>query len=93
MHSIGVIGAGQMGGGIAQVSAQAGFHVYLADREQAIADKAKAGIEKALARAVDKGRLEAEAAAAALARIEPVGGFEPMPMPNWSSRRRPSARR
>ena len=44
MSSVGVIGAGQMGAGIAQVSAQAGYKVFLADVSQELAEKAKAGI-------------------------------------------------
>ena len=35
MRSVGVIGAGQMGAGIAQVSAAAGYHVYLSDLDEA----------------------------------------------------------
>ena len=75
---IGVIGAGQMGAGIAQVSAQAGFRVFLSDIDLARAEAGKAGIGKQLNRAVDKGKLTAEAADAALARIEPVGEVEAM---------------
>lgn len=78
MEAIGVIGAGQMGAGIAQVSAQSGYHVFLADVELAIAEKAKQGIARQLGRAVDKGKLEQAAADAALARIEPVADYEPM---------------
>jgi 3-hydroxybutyryl-CoA dehydrogenase len=72
MRTVGVIGAGQMGAGIAQVSAQAGYAVLLRDVDVARAEKGKAGIEKQLARAIDKGKLDADAAAAALARITPV---------------------
>jgi 3-hydroxybutyryl-CoA dehydrogenase len=73
MKTVGVIGAGQMGAGIAQVSAQAGYRVLLSDREAAIAEKGKAGIAKRLRSAVEKGKLDAAEAEAALARIEPVG--------------------
>ena len=72
MQTIGVIGAGQMGAGIAQVSALAGFAVLLSDVDRARADAGKAGIAKRLARDVEKGKLAAEARDAALARIEPV---------------------
>ena len=78
MQSVGVIGAGQMGAGIAQVSAQAGYHVYLSDIDLAAAQKGKAGIDRQLARAVDKGKLEPDARDQALARIEPVGDLAPM---------------
>ena len=78
MQAIGVIGAGQMGAGIAQVSAQAGYHVYLADAKLEIAQKAKDGIARQLARLVEKEKIAAEARDQALARIEPVGDFSLM---------------
>ena len=78
MQAIGVIGAGQMGAGIAQVSAQAGYHVYLADAKLEIAERAKEGIAKQLGRLVEKEKIAAEARDQALARIEPVANFEPM---------------
>ena len=76
MKVIGVIGAGQMGAGIAQVSAQAGYRVILSDREQALADKGKAGIAKALGRLVEKEKIDGVARDAALALIEPVAGSD-----------------
>ena len=48
MQTIGVIGAGQMGSGIAQTIAQHGLKVLLTDRELAIAEESRAGIERAL---------------------------------------------
>ncbi|MCW2392947.1 3-hydroxybutyryl-CoA dehydrogenase [Sphingobium sp. B1D7B] len=72
MRRIAVIGAGQMGAGIAQVSAQAGMDVLLRDIDLARAEKGKSGIEKRLARAVENGKLEQADAQAALARITPV---------------------
>ena len=72
MQTIGVIGAGQMGAGIAQVAAQAGYRTLLADISLDLAAKGKAGIGKQLARAVEKGKLAQADADAALARIEPV---------------------
>ncbi|MCA1197607.1 3-hydroxybutyryl-CoA dehydrogenase [Sphingomonas sp. R647] len=76
MKTVGVIGAGQMGAGIAQVSAQAGYRVLLSDMDVARAEKGKAGIAKQLARAVDKEKITAQAAEAALANIECVGGTD-----------------
>ena len=73
MQVIGVIGAGQMGAGIAQVSAQAGYRVLLADVGLAQAEKGKAGIARQLDRAVTKEKITPEARDAALALIEPVG--------------------
>ncbi|WP_294195971.1 3-hydroxybutyryl-CoA dehydrogenase [uncultured Sphingomonas sp.] len=78
MQVIGVIGAGQMGAGIAQVSAAAGYRVLLSDVDQARAEASKAGIAKRLARAVDKGQIDAAARDATLARIEPVASVVAM---------------
>ncbi|KQN94489.1 3-hydroxybutyryl-CoA dehydrogenase [Sphingomonas sp. Leaf231] len=75
---IGVIGAGQMGAGIAQVSAAAGYRVLLGDVDQARAEAGKAGIAKRLARAVDKGQIDTAARDATLARIEPIAGAAAM---------------
>ncbi|MGV3457251.1 3-hydroxybutyryl-CoA dehydrogenase [Sphingomonas sp.] len=76
MKTVGVIGAGQMGAGIAQVSAQAGYRVLLSDMDVERAEKGKAGIAKQLARAVEKEKITADARDAALANIECVGGTD-----------------
>ncbi len=73
MNTIGVIGAGQMGAGIAQVAAQAGYRVLLSDRDVALAEQGRAGIAKRLARAVAKEQIAAAERDAALDRIEPQG--------------------
>jgi len=78
MDTIGIIGAGQMGAGIAQVVAASGARVLLADRELPIAEKARDGIAKRLARLVEKEQLAAGEAEAALARIVPVADYAPM---------------
>ena len=78
MESIGVIGAGQMGAGIAQVSAQAGYRVLLSDVSVAAATKGRDGIARALDRLVTKEKLSADDAQAAVARIEPVGDVAAM---------------
>lgn len=78
MNSIGVIGAGQMGAGIAQVSAAAGYHVYLSDIGLEQANAGKANIADQLARLVAKGKMTAKAAEELLERIEPVGIYGPM---------------
>ena len=72
MQTIGVIGAGQMGAGIAQVSAQAGYRVLLNDVSPERAAAGKAGIAKQLDRLVARDKLAADARDAALALIEPV---------------------
>jgi 3-hydroxybutyryl-CoA dehydrogenase len=70
MQTVGVIGAGQMGAGIAQVSAQAGYRVLLSDVSKDRAEAGKAGIAKQLDRLVSKDKLDATARDEALARIE-----------------------
>jgi len=67
---IGVIGAGQMGNGIAHVFAQSGFPVTMIDVSQAALDKGRATIEKNLERQVKKGTLTAESTTEILGRIE-----------------------
>lgn len=67
-----VVGAGIMGAGIAQVAAQAGHPVWLHDTREGAAAQAKAQLAKTLQGLVDKGKLGADAAAAALARITPI---------------------
>jgi 3-hydroxybutyryl-CoA dehydrogenase len=78
MRAVGVIGAGQMGAGIAQVSAGAGYHVYLSDLDLAKAEEGKAGIAKVLSRLVAKEKMSAGDAETLLSRIEPVATYEPM---------------
>ena len=78
MQAIGVIGAGQMGAGIAQVSAQAGYHVLLTDVSKERAEAGKAGIAKALDRLVTKEKIDPTARDQALARIEPIEGVHGM---------------
>ncbi|HSG33466.1 MAG TPA: 3-hydroxyacyl-CoA dehydrogenase NAD-binding domain-containing protein [Sphingomonadaceae bacterium] len=78
MDRIGIIGAGQMGSGIAQVAAQAGYGVMLADIDLALAEAAKDRIGKQLARLVEKEKVAASAAAATLERIAPVADYGPM---------------
>ncbi len=74
MKTIGVIGAGQMGAGISQVSAQAGYKVLLSDVDLERAQKGKDGIARTLNRLVEREKIDAAARDAALALIEPVAG-------------------
>lgn len=71
-----VIGAGQMGGGIAQVSAQAGFETIQYDINMDLVDKGLALIKKNLGRDVEKGKRTQEDADAILARIKPSVSLE-----------------
>lgn len=71
---VGVVGAGAMGAGIAQVAAARGHRVLLADAFPAALDRARDGHAKAMAREVEKGRLTRDAADAVLARLTYVEG-------------------
>ena len=71
---VGVIGAGAMGSGIAQVAAGAGHRVVIADADSNAVGRARAGMAKALARDVEKGRLPAGADASILERVTFVEG-------------------
>ncbi|WP_282415638.1 3-hydroxyacyl-CoA dehydrogenase NAD-binding domain-containing protein [Polyangium sp. 15x6] len=72
---IGVIGAGQMGRGIAQVAAAAGIEVVLCDASLEIADKGKSLIGSILGKLVEKGKLSADDHRALLDRIVPAGSM------------------
>ena len=72
MRNIAVIGAGQMGTGIAQTVAAQGMQVMLADIDLAHAEAGKSRVDAAVAKLVGRGKLEADAAEALLARITPV---------------------
>ncbi|MEO1968805.1 MAG: 3-hydroxyacyl-CoA dehydrogenase NAD-binding domain-containing protein [Sphingomonadaceae bacterium] len=78
MDTIGVIGAGQMGSGIAQTIAGNGMKVMLADVDLARAEAAVAGIDKALGKLVGKGKIEIAEAEATLSRITAVADYAPM---------------
>ncbi len=70
VEKIMVLGAGQMGGGIAQVCAQAGYQVVLRDLEDQFVAKGISVIEKNLQRSVEKGKISAEDKASVLGRIQ-----------------------
>lgn len=78
MKTIAVIGAGQMGSGIAQTVAQHGMDVLLADVDLATAEKAHGGIEAALGKLVGRGKLVAADAEGVLARIRAIGDYTAM---------------
>ena len=75
LKKIGVVGAGFMGAGIAQVTAAAGLQVALVDRDQETADKGKAGLHKALSDRVMKGRMKGAERDELLARITPTADY------------------
>ncbi len=71
-----VVGAGQMGGGIAQVAAQAGIEVALADATPELAQKGLERLGAALAKLVEKGKMAAAERDALLARVRPARSLE-----------------
>jgi len=73
---IAVIGSGTMGSGIAQVFAQSGFSVTIQDVSPPALDRARAGIEKSLAKFVEKGKLSAEVRDATLGRLATAGTLD-----------------
>lgn len=70
IRKIGVVGAGQMGSGIAQVAAQAGYEVVLRDVEQRFLERGLAGIQRSLGKLLEKGRLTQKQYDAALANLK-----------------------
>ena len=76
IKTVGVVGAGTMGNGIAQVFAQAGFAVQLVDVAEPMLDRARASIEKSLAKFVDKGKVTAADRDAALGRLSTATRLE-----------------
>jgi 3-hydroxybutyryl-CoA dehydrogenase len=69
VKKIGVLGAGLMGSGIAQVAAASGYEVTLIDVDQSLVDKGLAGVEKSLAKFVEKRTLSPNDKTAALSRL------------------------
>src|SRR5450755_4985962 len=75
LKKIGIVGAGFMGAGIAQVSAAAGLQVVLIDRDQETADKGKAALHKALSDRVNKGRMKSAERDGLLSLITPTPNY------------------
>ena len=78
MRTVAVIGAGQMGSGIAQTIAQFGMKVLISDVDLARAEAGKGKIDQALGKLVGRGKITPDEATAALARITPVPDYGPM---------------
>src|SRR5687768_10980201 len=76
VNIVGVIGAGIMGSGIAQICAVSGRRVVLVDTTEAAVERGMAGISGTLDRAVNKGMLDAAGKAAALDRIAGTTDYE-----------------
>jgi 3-hydroxybutyryl-CoA dehydrogenase len=69
IHTVGIVGAGTMGNGIAQVCAQSGLHVVMVDISEAAVQKGLATLAASFDRLIKKDKLTADQKAAALARI------------------------
>lgn len=75
MPTVGILGAGTMGAGIAQDAAAAGWHVLLKDVTEAVVAHSIEGVRSRYARLVEKGRLSESEAAAASGRLTPAADF------------------
>ena len=69
ISKVGIVGGGQMGGGIVEVCAKAGVDTIVVEMSEELADRSKAGITKSLDKAVDRGKLDAAGKDAALALL------------------------
>lgn len=78
IKTIGVVGAGTMGTGIAHIAAMAGYDVILRDIDMAFIDRAVANMDKFMARSVEKGKMTEDARQATLARIKKTIALEDM---------------
>ena len=76
--TIGVVGAGQMGRGIAQVLASAGWQVHLVDVAEQALDQAIAKIRHGVMKAVEKGTVRRDQSGAVMERIQPMTRLEPL---------------
>ncbi len=83
IHTLGVLGAGQMGGGIAQVGAVAGLNVIIFDAFPGAAEKCKGVHKKSLGKFVEKGKLAQADADAALARVRYTESIEGLRGSDW----------
>ncbi|MET3998668.1 3-hydroxyacyl-CoA dehydrogenase PaaH [Marinobacterium sp. MBR-109] len=75
---IGVIGAGTMGAGIAQVAAKAGHQVLLFDAAEGAAERGRDGVAKGLQKLVARGKMQAEEVDALVGRITPITSLQEM---------------
>jgi len=78
IQTFGVVGAGQMGNGIAQVAAMSGLDVIMNDIQTEFVERGVATIAKILARSVEKGKLTAEEKDAVLGRIKTSTNLQDM---------------
>ncbi|MEY2417065.1 MAG: 3-hydroxybutyryl-CoA dehydrogenase [Ilumatobacteraceae bacterium] len=78
IRTVGIVGSGIMGSGLAEVSARAGYDVIVASRSQVSADGVMRAIDAGLSKAVERGKATADEREAVMARIVAVEGFDSM---------------
>jgi 3-hydroxybutyryl-CoA dehydrogenase len=78
IKTIGVVGAGSMGNGIAQVAALSGYNVIMSDIEERFVQNGLKNIDKFLAKSVEKGKMSADDKAAIMGRIKTTTKLEDM---------------
>ena len=76
IKTVGVVGAGQMGSGIAQVCAQSGYHVIISDINKELLDRGMGVINGALAKAVEKGKMSEDAKKTVQQRLKGTLSFD-----------------
>src|SRR6185295_6913983 len=76
IRTVGIVGSGIMGAGLAEVAARAGYDVIVASRSQASADGVLRTIDAGLSKAVERGKSTAGERDAVIARIAAVEGFD-----------------
>ena len=76
LSTIGIIGAGQMGSGIAQVAAQAGLNIVLTDISDEMVERGREGIERSLDRMIQRGRVKLDERDRVMRRIEVTSSLE-----------------
>jgi len=83
INKVGILGAGTMGGGIAQVVAQAGLQVVLLDLSERLVKGGVGKIEKSLSKSVEKGKLSSQEKEGILQRIKPTIHIEELRDSGW----------
>ena len=78
IKTIGVVGAGSMGNGIAQVASQAGYNVVMRDVESQLVDRGLKSIDKFLAKSIEKGKITVDDKNALMGRIKGTTKMEDM---------------
>ncbi len=78
VRTLGIVGSGQMGGGIGQVAAQAGFSVVLYDMTQPIVNRSLENIQRGLVRLTERGKLPEEEQRAILSRLRGTANLNDM---------------